>query len=191
MGNREQITRRIPRRLMSPPPAIGASAKSDQVGSSLSLANNLPSSFCQQLVQCQRTGSVSFGGPVGIAEVSAFTFIDQIYRFLSCIPAISSHQRFSFIEVKFGKAIDDIVIFLVVGIICRPGSVLMEPGTTILLTSVHSSFTRFTFTIPADGVHIFERLSGVLFCTHAGYIRSEEHTSELQSRGHLVCRLLL
>src|SRR5690625_6960828 len=24
-----------------------------------------------------------------------------------------------------------------------------------------------------------------------GYVRSEEHTSELQSRGHLVCRLLL
>src|SRR5437870_467694 len=24
-----------------------------------------------------------------------------------------------------------------------------------------------------------------------GYFRSEEHTSELQSRGHLVCRLLL
>src|SRR5690625_1326147 len=26
---------------------------------------------------------------------------------------------------------------------------------------------------------------------NAGYLRSEEHTSELQSRGHLVCRLLL
>src|SRR5436305_3044514 len=26
---------------------------------------------------------------------------------------------------------------------------------------------------------------------HAGQIRSEEHTSELQSRPHLVCRLLL
>src|SRR5207253_6223135 len=26
---------------------------------------------------------------------------------------------------------------------------------------------------------------------HAGDDRSEEHTSELQSRGHLVCRLLL
>src|SRR5690625_7019805 len=26
---------------------------------------------------------------------------------------------------------------------------------------------------------------------HYGRIRSEEHTSELQSRGHLVCRLLL
>src|SRR5690625_6907018 len=27
--------------------------------------------------------------------------------------------------------------------------------------------------------------------THVPLIRSEEHTSELQSRGHLVCRLLL
>src|SRR5690625_6338084 len=26
---------------------------------------------------------------------------------------------------------------------------------------------------------------------HLGFARSEEHTSELQSRGHLVCRLLL
>src|SRR5690625_3795747 len=26
---------------------------------------------------------------------------------------------------------------------------------------------------------------------HLKYVRSEEHTSELQSRGHLVCRLLL
>src|SRR5690625_7112101 len=26
---------------------------------------------------------------------------------------------------------------------------------------------------------------------HFGVVRSEEHTSELQSRGHLVCRLLL
>src|SRR5690625_4782538 len=142
MGNRDQLTVSISRWLMLPPPSIGESPKSDQVVSSLTLENNLPSSFCQQLVQCQRTGGVRFGRPVGIAEVSAFTFIDQIYRFLSGIPAISSHQRFSFIEVKFGKAIDDIVIFLVVGIICRPGSVLMEPGTTILLTSVHSSFSR-------------------------------------------------
>src|SRR5690625_7020500 len=28
-------------------------------------------------------------------------------------------------------------------------------------------------------------------CVAPGIIRSEEHTSELQSRGHLVCRLLL
>src|SRR5690625_6180430 len=29
------------------------------------------------------------------------------------------------------------------------------------------------------------------FRTNLGSLRSEEHTSELQSRGHLVCRLLL
>src|SRR5439155_22198481 len=33
---------------------------------------------------------------------------------------------------------------------------------------------------------------GILFLSTEGlYARSEEHTSELQSRGHLVCRLLL
>src|SRR5437870_8109879 len=35
-------------------------------------------------------------------------------------------------------------------------------------------------------------LKGYVFCAKAAIpIRSEEHTSELQSRGHLVCRLLL
>src|SRR5690625_775722 len=34
-------------------------------------------------------------------------------------------------------------------------------------------------------------LGGALFLTGAVGIRSEEHTSELQSRGHLVCRLVL
>src|SRR5690625_5678395 len=31
----------------------------------------------------------------------------------------------------------------------------------------------------------------LLFCGDQAPVRSEEHTSELQSRGHLVCRLLL
>src|SRR5690625_6922701 len=36
------------------------------------------------------------------------------------------------------------------------------------------------------------RLLPKLAATYAGaFARSEEHTSELQSRGHLVCRLLL
>src|SRR5207253_8888320 len=38
--------------------------------------------------------------------------------------------------------------------------------------------------LPADGGHSFDR-------GPVGWMRSEEHTSELQSRGHLVCRLLL
>src|SRR5690625_5423343 len=35
------------------------------------------------------------------------------------------------------------------------------------------------------------RSAGVSAQTVSRYFRSEEHTSELQSRGHLVCRLLL
>src|SRR5690625_6860705 len=43
------------------------------------------------------------------------------------------------------------------------------------------------FTSPGgDSYSITVRMSGVV-----GDERSEEHTSELQSRGHLVCRLLL
>src|SRR3989449_1687920 len=34
-------------------------------------------------------------------------------------------------------------------------------------------------------------ISAVVFAAHIAYERSEEHTSELQSRLHLVCRLLL
>src|SRR5690625_5788023 len=34
-------------------------------------------------------------------------------------------------------------------------------------------------------------VGGSVYPHHSGYNRSEEHTSELQSRGHLVCRLLL
>src|SRR5690554_5558554 len=46
------------------------------------------------------------------------------------------------------------------------------------------------------GIDVFElNLSGVKIGPDAGFLkkelRSEEHTSELQSRPHLVCRLLL
>src|SRR5690625_5902934 len=40
-------------------------------------------------------------------------------------------------------------------------------------------------------VTIFFRIEGELPGTVYFVLRSEEHTSELQSRGHLVCRLLL
>src|SRR5690625_7000641 len=39
-------------------------------------------------------------------------------------------------------------------------------------------------------VTVFETVLGFILGTFIG-VRSEEHTSELQSRGHLVCRLLL
>src|SRR5690625_6222516 len=39
-----------------------------------------------------------------------------------------------------------------------------------------------------DGAHLSTLLD---VFGRRGFVRSEEHTSELQSRGHLVCRLLL
>src|SRR5690625_5556273 len=41
------------------------------------------------------------------------------------------------------------------------------------------------FPLPAQRYRTFDSL------INHGFLRSEEHTSELQSRGHLVCRLLL
>src|SRR6266508_6371737 len=53
--------------------------------------------------------------------------------------------------------------------------------------------TLFPYTTLFRSVHLHQppahhRSSGITRCRPA---RSEEHTSELQSRGHLVCRLLL
>src|SRR5207253_10388366 len=56
--------------------------------------------------------------------------------------------------------------------------------------------------VALEGLGYTEEESRFLYivATHSGYfvagvgrndVRSEEHTSELQSRGHLVCRLLL
>src|SRR5690554_7295655 len=47
-----------------------------------------------------------------------------------------------------------------------------------------------------DSIGLYQKIREVSkgrpqFILHDGSIRSEEHTSELQSRPHLVCRLLL
>src|SRR5437660_3020824 len=58
--------------------------------------------------------------------------------------------------------------------------------------AVEISYTQFTEQLDAANVaavEITERQQIKGDFKHA--VRSEEHTSELQSRGHLVCRLLL
>src|SRR5690625_441481 len=48
------------------------------------------------------------------------------------------------------------------------------------------------FIVPSMGSHGGATAEGqVAILQQLGIVRSEEHTSELQSRGHLVCRLLL
>src|SRR5690625_5397893 len=63
--------------------------------------------------------------------------------------------------------------------------------------SVNSIFAGFLFTSLGIIAGILDK-EIIVFLDERGYldgyingIRSEEHTSELQSRGHLVCRLLL
>src|SRR5690625_6963356 len=51
-----------------------------------------------------------------------------------------------------------------------------------------AAFTHVIFNI--IGVTVFTLILP-FFITYTAFLRSEEHTSELQSRGHLVCRLLL
>src|SRR5437660_2835230 len=73
----------------------------------------------------------------------------------------------------------------------RPPRSTLFPYTT-LFRSIRSTFTcpsapcASTTCRTATRFHAYSRRTCLL-----EYARSEEHTSELQSRGHLVCRLLL
>src|SRR3712207_6927422 len=53
---------------------------------------------------------------------------------------------------------------------------------------VRSSFTRGSTCVRYSSIAVIIRSCGSV---PAEYLRSEEHTSELQSRQYLVCRLLL
>src|SRR5690625_6098509 len=69
----------------------------------------------------------------------------------------------------------------------------LSPYTTLFRSTVkqHVTHQKSIFTLDLDRSFFVDDLSQFA----KGYIgaggRSEEHTSELQSRGHLVCRLLL
>src|SRR2546422_7998497 len=68
-----------------------------------------------------------------------------------------------------------------------PVSVLFATVFTVGALGRHSELTA----AKASGVS-FHRLAGPIYLAGvAAFLRSEEHTSELQSRLHLVCRLLL
>src|SRR3989449_7337101 len=78
----------------------------------------------------------------------------------------------------------------------RPPRSTLFPYTT-LFRSLAAGFTagywtkardHYTFQSPQDSIDLATRLG---IPTPASVLRSEEHTSELQSRLHLVCRLLL
>src|SRR5690625_5787985 len=57
------------------------------------------------------------------------------------------------------------------------------------IVAEHPEFRAFRLR-PGGGLH-FSGAADVIQIEKRDLLRSEEHTSELQSRGHLVCRLLL
>src|SRR5690625_5669739 len=76
-----------------------------------------------------------------------------------------------------------------------PPSSTLFPYTTLFRSYFPTSPISVTFerllTRLISSFHSVISASGLLKPKWLMTIRSEEHTSELQSRGHLVCRLLL
>src|SRR2546422_8244440 len=77
----------------------------------------------------------------------------------------------------------------------RPPRSTLFPYTT-LFRSIVAEYVLFTWWFAGVVRDVLEQrwvhaLFGLCNSVLLGYARSEEHTSELQSRLHLVCRLLL
>src|SRR2546427_4212568 len=72
----------------------------------------------------------------------------------------------------------------------RPPRSTLFPYTTLFRSAGHGIVLRQP---SQDGIpdHARRGLAGLWQQQHGGQMRSEEHTSELQSQSNLVCRLLL
>src|SRR3712207_7682480 len=80
----------------------------------------------------------------------------------------------------------------------RPPALRVDSGDTVTLACVPAGGPRSLpadrSLVPAEYLPALEALPkgpGAHFVTGPVFVRSEEHTSELQSRQYLVCRLLL
>src|SRR5258708_20144430 len=75
----------------------------------------------------------------------------------------------------------------------RPPRSTLFPYTTLFRSWVNSSLPamKMTFSTSPDALHSSPFTASAMTCPQYSSPRSEEHTSELQSPDHLVCRLLL
>src|SRR3712207_6874198 len=73
-----------------------------------------------------------------------------------------------------------------------PYTTLFRSGTDVMPVSIGALSTMFAgYLAPADAARLGLIPGGPWVETLRDVFRSEEHTSELQSRQYLVCRLLL
>src|SRR3712207_7059627 len=73
----------------------------------------------------------------------------------------------------------------------RPPRSTLFPYTTLFRSLSAAAFSGGSFLYVPRGVDIEVPIQSYRWLDATGSIRSEEHTSELQSRQYLVCRLLL
>src|SRR2546422_2148910 len=74
----------------------------------------------------------------------------------------------------------------------RPPRSTLFPYTTLFRSRHARPLRHVTLVVTADDLGLSPGVTkGILESHRRGVVRSEEHTSELQSRLHLVCRLLL
>src|SRR5690554_8196055 len=71
------------------------------------------------------------------------------------------------------------------------GAFLIFFGNSTAASEVYTLSLHDALPILAPGIHRIGFLLFIVMREVARWLRSEEHTSELQSRPHLVCRLLL
>src|SRR5438270_4521231 len=88
-----------------------------------------------------------------------------------------------------------VILAFLVPLLRRPPRSTLFPYTTLFRSDADASDARLDAQLRAGGDSgatevVVLRLSGPL-AGHNSSVRSEEHTSELQSQSNLVCRLLL
>src|SRR5690625_6277269 len=95
---------------------------------------------------------------------------------------LGTEEEIEFSEIPKPKEINETLDDYVIG---------QERAKKNLSVAVYNHYKRINSPKNADDVELAKSNIAMLGPTSLYYFRSEEHTSELQSRGHLVCRLLL
>src|SRR5205085_4538715 len=94
-------------------------------------------------------------------------------------------------ELRLVNLMCDRLLWRLIGVVVIAYLFLFQdPATTEIYTlSLHDALPILTGPPAASTASLAS--AALLTCSTVGYLRSEEHTSELQSQSNLVCRLLL